>query len=152
MRLAVAIELYAYGTSEGASKGWDTRGRGRKQQPTAELKVSELKKLHNFGHAAIVSPDGKVVADKAGELGYHRYQVLSLPGFKKYDTDETGVRVVNEFQRQGGIRLVHPNDNEVLVTVGKASPAVIKRVLAVLDHIPLVDNVLFEHRGPADWV
>lgn len=30
MNLAAAIELFAFGTSEGAEKGWDTRGRGRK--------------------------------------------------------------------------------------------------------------------------
>ncbi len=30
MNLAEAISLYAGGTSEGASKGWDKRGRGRK--------------------------------------------------------------------------------------------------------------------------
>jgi hypothetical protein len=29
MNLASAIELYGYGTSEGVTKAWDTRGRGR---------------------------------------------------------------------------------------------------------------------------
>jgi hypothetical protein len=32
MILAGTLSLYGYGTSEGVTKGWDTRGRGRKQQ------------------------------------------------------------------------------------------------------------------------
>lgn len=35
MRLADAIDLYCLGTSEGAKKGWDTRGRGKAEAPAS---------------------------------------------------------------------------------------------------------------------
>jgi hypothetical protein len=36
MNLASAISIYAFGTAEGAVKGWDTRGRGRAPRPPAK--------------------------------------------------------------------------------------------------------------------
>jgi predicted kinase len=37
MNLHSVIDLYAYGTSEGVTKAWDTRGRGRKPPPTKPI-------------------------------------------------------------------------------------------------------------------
>lgn len=37
MNLASTIDLYAYGTSEGVSKAWDARGRGRKTDVSTNL-------------------------------------------------------------------------------------------------------------------
>lgn len=47
MRLASAIVLNAYGTSQGVSKAWDTRGRGRAPRPTVpHLNRSKLAKAN----------------------------------------------------------------------------------------------------------
>ena len=48
MNLAATLTLYAYGTSEGVTKSWDTRGRGRKQ---------DFKKW--FGKSKVVDKQGK---------------------------------------------------------------------------------------------
>lgn len=47
MNLAATTTLYAYGTSEGVTKSWDTRGRGRKQ---------DFKKW--FGNSKVVDKQG----------------------------------------------------------------------------------------------
>jgi len=39
--LAASKEILSYGTSEGADKAWDTRGRGRKQQPVPSLRIKK---------------------------------------------------------------------------------------------------------------
>lgn len=45
MQIATAIAIHAYGTSEGADKAWDTRGRGRKERPhVPKLDRSKLAK------------------------------------------------------------------------------------------------------------
>ncbi len=54
MRIASAISLYAYGTSEGVSRAWDTRGRGRAERPVSNIDRSALSKQNYV----------KVTADK----------------------------------------------------------------------------------------
>lgn len=44
MQLASAITLFAAGTSEGAKKAWDTRGRGRKPRSKSTIDRSTLSK------------------------------------------------------------------------------------------------------------
>jgi hypothetical protein len=48
MRIAAAVELYGYGTSQGVERAWDTRGRGRAVRPTIpNLNRSKLSKLYH---------------------------------------------------------------------------------------------------------
>lgn len=48
MNLASTIALLGYGTSQGAEKAWDTRGRGRKPRPTVKgLDRSALSKKYS---------------------------------------------------------------------------------------------------------
>lgn len=59
--------LLGYGTSEGANKGWDSRGRGRAKKnfepPSSVVKKDpddEMKKLH---HGAVCSDCGRTVTN-----------------------------------------------------------------------------------------
>ena len=47
MKLAAELELYSTGTSEGAEKGWDKRGRGRKE-PEKKLNPKQQRALSSY--------------------------------------------------------------------------------------------------------
>jgi hypothetical protein len=52
MNLKTAIEIHAYGTSEGVEKAWDSRGRGRKGATATDLRIAldtEIDKLNHLG-------------------------------------------------------------------------------------------------------
>jgi len=68
MNLASTL-VYAYGTSEGVSKAWDTRGRGRKQQPeNISDDPNDTKNYHSEWHA-VVDFDGTLVTHRHGDPG-----------------------------------------------------------------------------------
>jgi hypothetical protein len=67
MNLATAVNLYCYGTSEGVSKEWDTRGRGRKLtkkdareqlvKKLSDKKISDESKVLNSAQQAALKED-----------------------------------------------------------------------------------------------
>lgn len=69
--------ILAYGTSEGASKGWDTRGRGRKAKPTSS------------NRARIAAPQG------------HNLRILPVETLG--DKHTMGKRLINDYKKLGDV-------------------------------------------------
>lgn len=76
MQLSTAITLFGYGTSEGAIKGWDTRGRGRVVRGTPQ----------EFADAVRNTQDAKVNDDGSLQLHVARYQKPEQAGAKSVRT------------------------------------------------------------------
>ncbi len=56
MKLASTISIYGGGTSEGASKGWDARGRGRKSRASSG-ELSLTVKRHSSNNFRVLAGD-----------------------------------------------------------------------------------------------
>jgi len=106
MNLALSIELFCSGTSEGANKAWDERGRkynrrGNNSLEAIENRLKEVGKevsvaeyMKSFGtrtaSSAVVSPSGKIFALKS-------YHDTSLIDMNQTEMMDKGYIKVNNF-------------------------------------------------------
>ena len=76
MNLAATL-LYAYGTSEGLRKAWDTRGRGRKATS------HESEKIKVFYHGTVLPSAKKILAEGLKPVAEKAFQVNMIPTSRK---------------------------------------------------------------------
>lgn len=87
MNLEQTISLQAFGTSEGASKGWDVRGRGRTKTSTGETNQFLHKGFHETLNKLGYRFDGTYGEEKAGTPSSHYYHPTSQ---RSVDVSENG--------------------------------------------------------------
>jgi hypothetical protein len=137
VNLQSTISVFAYGTSEGVEKSWDTRGRGRK---------IDWKKINSLGRneRALMSADGKILTfDRASQVPrattHQNLLIQHLGNNANFD----------KFMYNGGIR-IHNYESKGIAEIGTIKGDTVERAVRVLQELPTL-TVYFEynpHYGP----
>lgn len=105
MNVTSTIELYASGTSEGADKAWDTRGRGRKLSDKAERALKSFIPV-TAEKVKMSALNAKLIADAIGGKttpDNHPYDVL---------TNKVGIEVKTIIEAKNDKVTVHKESRE----------------------------------------
>lgn len=112
MRLRDTVELYGYGTSEGAVKGWDTRGRGVHKATPQDMQqvkkdfINDYKKIDKW----LMKDDGESPeVERALEKRFGEFWGEPVEKFSE------GFNRAKQIAKEGGdVRVYHNDQGKVL--------------------------------------